>query len=154
MADPNPLDVEQLGQLVEAPMQAVAELHQVLDVVDDGEVDVDQCEEGGVVVGEALAGEELEQVAEVVAAVEGDPIDGVVEDDARGHEELAEARGVDAAVGVAGEVDAALAEELDGVVGEDVLVGVELAEVELPYALLVGGAAGGEIAVLVGECEP
>ena len=54
------------------------------------------------------------------------------------------------------EIDAALAEELDGVVGEDVLVDVELAEVELPDARGGGGGGGaarGEVALLVGEGE-
>lgn len=66
--------------------------------------------------------------------------------------------GVDAVFVVPLEIDAALAQELDGVVGKDVLVDVEFAEVELPDAaarvgFFVVAAAHGKVAVLVGEGE-
>eukprot|EP00268_Persea_americana_P029904 TRINITY_DN288_c2_g2_i1.p2 TRINITY_DN288_c2_g2~~TRINITY_DN288_c2_g2_i1.p2 ORF type:complete len:149 (+),score=17.55 TRINITY_DN288_c2_g2_i1:506-952(+) len=77
---------------------------------------------------------------------------GVVQDDPRRHEELPKAGGVDAPLVVLPEVDPALAEELDGVIGVDVAAHIEFPEIELPDAEPVG-AAGGEVAVLVGEGE-
>ncbi|URE02866.1 hypothetical protein MUK42_07226, partial [Musa troglodytarum] len=152
VADPDPLNIKQLGELVEPPMEAVAELHEMLDVVHGREVYPDEIEEASLGVGEVLASEHLKKVAEVITAVEGDPVDGVIKHDTRRHEELAEAVGVDPLVVVLLEVDAALAEELDGVGREDVQLHVEFAEVELPYAAAVG-AAGGQVAELVGEGE-
>ncbi|URD92539.1 hypothetical protein MUK42_18343 [Musa troglodytarum] len=125
--DPHPLDIEQLGKLVEPPMEAVAEFHDVLDVVHSREVDVDEIEEAGLGVREVLASEKLEK-------------------------ELAKALGINPRLIVLLEIDAALAEKVDGVGREDVLLDVELAEIELPYAATVG-AAGGEGAELVGEGE-
>jgi hypothetical protein len=139
---PDTLHVEELGELVQAAVQAVAELHEVLDVVDGGEVNLHEPEEAGLRVGEGVAGEDLEQVPEVVAGVEGDPADGVAEHDPGGHEQLGEAARVDAALGVAAEVDAAVAEQLDGVGGVDVARVVELAEVELPDAAAAGRCEG------------
>lgn len=62
--------------------------------------------------------------------------------------------GVDAVFVVPLEINPALPQELDGVVGEDVLVNVEFAKVELPDAARAGFvAARGKVAVLVGESE-
>lgn len=58
--------LKHLGKLIQAPMQILAEPHQVLDVKDDWEVDVEQLKEFSLVCRDGLAGQNLEQVAEVV----------------------------------------------------------------------------------------
>jgi len=85
--------------------------------------------------------------------VEGDPVYGIVEHDAGGHEELCEPSRIDAALGVAAEVDAAATEQLDGVGGEDVARVVELAEVELPDAAAAASTEGRQLAARPGEGE-
>jgi hypothetical protein len=154
VADSNPGNVEQLGELVQPAVEAVAEPHQVLYVVYDGEVYLDEVEESRHGVWQVCAGEQLEQVTEIVAAVEGHPAHVGVEDDAGGHEQLSEATGVGSVRSVAGEVDPAAAEQIDGVGGGDVGPGVESAEVELPDAGSAGRAEGWEPAMLVREGEP
>lgn len=133
-------------------MEAVAELHEVFDIVHGWEVNPDQIEEADLGVGEVLASEHLEKVTEIIAAVECDPMNGVIKHDPGRHEELTKPLGVDPFLAVPLEVDAALPEELDGVGSEDVALQVELAEIELPDAA-AAAAAGREVAALVGESE-
>ena len=72
---PHALDLQLLCQLVEAAMEVGAELHQVLDVVHDREERLEQLEKGALGLWQRLAGHQLHQVAEVIAAVEGQPGD-------------------------------------------------------------------------------
>lgn len=85
--------------------------------------------------------------------MEGDPVDGIVEHNAGGNEELGEPSGVDAVLAVLLEVEARFLQELDRVGDEDVPVDVELAEVELPHDGAAGGRGGREIPCIVGESE-
>lgn len=154
MANPNPLDLQQLSELVQASMEAVAKLHEVFYVVHSWEIHVYQIEEAHLCIGQILTRQELQQVPEIVTAVESNPMNVVIQDDPGGHEKLPETVGVDAVFVVPLEINPALPQELDGVVGEDVLVNVEFAKVELPDAARAGFvAARGKVAVLVGESE-
>ena len=47
MTNPNPLDLEQFGELVQPSMQTIAKPHQMLDIIDPREVYVDEFEESG-----------------------------------------------------------------------------------------------------------
>lgn len=78
MADPYPLYIQQLSKLVEPSMEAIAELHQVLNVVNRREVNLDEIKEPDLRLRQVLASEQLEEVTEVVPAVERDPVHGVV----------------------------------------------------------------------------
>jgi len=161
MANPNPLDLQQLGKLVQTAVKAVAELHEVLDVIYGGEIHVDQIEELHLRIGQILTRQELQQVPEIVTAMESNPMNVVIQNDPGRHEKLPETVRVDAVLVVLLEIDPALAQKLDGIVREDVLVHVELPEIELPDAarmrfLVDIPCAGtrGKVAVLVGEGEP
>ena len=59
---------------MEASLQVFARLHQIFHVVDVGEVDLERLEELCLALGQLGVGEDAEQVAEVVAAVKGDPL--------------------------------------------------------------------------------
>lgn len=102
---------------------------------------------------QVLAGEDLDQVAEVVRAVEGDPAHRFVADQPRRHHERGEPRRVNALGAVAVEVDALAAEELDGVGSVGITRHVEVVEVELPDEARGVGAEVGEVAAGVGERE-
>lgn len=159
MANSDPFDLQQLGELVQTAVKAVAELHEVLDVVYGGKIHVDQIEKLRLRIGQILTRQELQQVPEIVTAMESNPMNVVIQNDPGGHEKFPETAGVDAVLVVLLEIDAALAQKLDGIVGEDVLVDVELPEIELPDAARVGivvdvGGTRGKVAVLVRECEP
>ncbi len=66
--------VQQLCQLVQTAMQAgVAELHEVLDVEDDGEEQRQLLKEVGLGRRQRLVRQDLEQVPKVIARVERDP---------------------------------------------------------------------------------
>lgn len=54
MANPNPLDLQQLSELVQASMEAVAELHEVLYVIHSGEIHVYQIKEPNLRIGQIL----------------------------------------------------------------------------------------------------
>jgi len=106
------LDVEVVGEVVEAALEVLAALHHVLDVVDARKVRVHEVEEALLVGRQRRAREDLEQVGKVVARVEAEPLDAVVEHEARRHEQLAERVDVDAALVVLLEVDAAAAQQV------------------------------------------
>ena len=152
MAHANPLNLQQLRKLVQPSVEAVAELHQVLDVIHHRKIHLDQIEEPGLRLRHAPACQQLQEVPEIVPAVEGNPVHGVVQHDPGGHEELPEPVHVDPFLAVLLEVDPALAQQLDRVAREDVFADVELAEVELPDAGALR-AAGREVTILVGESE-
>lgn len=153
VAGPHTLDIKKLTEPAQAAVEVAAEPHEVLDVVEHREVDSDEVKEGGHVVRQVPAGEQPEQVPEVVPAVEGDPLHVGVEHDARRHEQLGEADRVGPLSGEPIEVDAAGAEHLDGVGVGRVGPGVEPAEVELPDAAPAPRPPPREVAALVGEGE-
>merc|ERR1712194_706686 len=70
----NALHLQVLRQLIQSALEAFARLHQELDVVDVGEVELELPKEVVLVLRQRLAREHLEQVAKVVARVEGDPL--------------------------------------------------------------------------------
>ncbi|TYZ66592.1 hypothetical protein PybrP1_002589 [[Pythium] brassicae (nom. inval.)] len=136
------LDLEVLGEAAEAAHLVKVHGH-VLEVERGREVRVQQVEERLLLRRQRRAREHLEQVAKVGRAVERDPLDVVAEHEPGGHEQLAEARDLDAHLLVLGEVDARLLEHLDRVLRVHVLAQAEL-EVELPH-----GYVAHEGAVLV-----
>ena len=75
------LDLEHVGHLLQAALQVLARLHQVLEVVDVREVELEVLEKLGLALGQVLVGEDAEKVAEVVAAVERQPLDVVEQND-------------------------------------------------------------------------
>lgn len=85
--------------------------------------------------------------------MERHPADGVVADQTGAHHELSEAGGVDAGGAVPVEVDAVVAEEVDGVGSVGVTRDVEVGEIKLPDAAVAVGVRVGELAVGVGEGE-
>jgi len=125
----------------------------LLDVVQHREEDLGELQELIQGVGHFPAGEQPEHVAEVVAAVERDPLDVVVEHDPGRHHQLGEASGVDPLGSEAVEVDPAEAEHVDGVGAVGVGALVEAPEVELPDAAPAPRAERRELAGLVGEGE-
>lgn len=150
MADPNPLYIKQLGKLTETAMEIVAELHEMLDVVHCGEEDLDEIKELGLCFREASASDDLKKVAEIIATMEGNPLDVIVENYTRGHEELSKVDRINATFSVLFEIDPAIMQELNGIAGKDVSIDVELAEVELPDAADTI-VAGRKVAVLIGK---
>mmetsp|Transcript_2579 Transcript_2579/g.7594 ORF Transcript_2579/g.7594 Transcript_2579/m.7594 type:complete len:285 (-) Transcript_2579:138-992(-) len=141
-------NIEELCEFVEPALEVVAAARDELDVIDRGEVGAQQVEEGALRLGQRLAGEHLEEVAEVVTRVKADPPHVLVEHHARHHEQLRKVQWVDAVLLVLLEVDARLGEQVDGVLRIEVIVEAEL-EIELP-----GAAAGRQDAVAVAEGDP
>mmetsp|Transcript_16727 Transcript_16727/g.42490 ORF Transcript_16727/g.42490 Transcript_16727/m.42490 type:complete len:350 (-) Transcript_16727:427-1476(-) len=141
------LGAELLGKLVETGFErgALHLGHDVLDVVQAGKVGVQQAEELLLLGGQRRKGEELEQVAKIVTAVERDPLDVLDEDKAGTHKRLAELVHIDPHLLVQLKVDAAPDEKIDRVLGVHVVGEAEL-EVELPARTVVC-----EIAILVGK---
>eukprot|EP00964_Phaeocystis_antarctica_P049726 scaffold28807_cov67-Phaeocystis_antarctica.AAC.18 len=119
---PDALHLQVLGQLVEPALEVLTRLHQVLDVVDLREVELELIEELVLLEGQRPAREHLEQVAEVVARVEGDPLDVVAQHDPRGDEQLRKVNRVDAALLVLRKVEAGALKA-----GQSVLAGVRAA---------------------------
>ncbi|GIX60999.1 peptidyl-tRNA hydrolase, PTH1 family [Babesia caballi] len=125
---PDPLDVQMLRYALQAA--ATRQLYrplvkQELDIVQRGEKVVEQLEEVRLHVGK------------VVAAVEAHPDDVLVHDEAGRDDELPEVRDVNPLALVLVEVDSALFQQLNGVVGIHVALQVEL-EVKLPRRYPVG----------------
>lgn len=93
------------------PAGLVAELlglaEEELDIPETREVEFDEGEEAILGSGEGVVGEEFDEVAEVVAAVEGEPVDVSLADEAGIGEAGAEGAVVDAGFFVAVEIDAA-----------------------------------------------
>jgi len=125
----------------------------MLDVVQHREEGLGELQELIQGVGHFPSGEQPEEVAEVVATMEGDPLDIVVQHDTRRHHQLGEAGGIDPLGRKAVEVDATAAEQVDGVVAGRVGVRVEAPEVELPDAAPPPRAARRERTRPVGEGE-
>ena len=88
--------LEHVRNLLEATLEVLATLHKILDVVDVGEVDLERLEELRLALGKVAVGQHGQQVAEVVARVEGEPLDVVQEDDTGHDEHLREVDGLDA----------------------------------------------------------
>lgn len=78
---------------------------------------------------------------------------GIIQHDARRHQQLGEPERVNALLAVPTEIDPALPQEIDGVAGIGVIFEVEFAEIELPDAA-AAGAAIGEVAEGIREGEP
>ena len=93
----------------------------------------------------------LDQEAQVVEPVEGDP--GPAHSKARSEEVGSEEAGVDAPALVLREVDALFAEERDGLRIVAVVVAVEVAEVELPHVECGRCAESREVSAVVREGE-
>ncbi|KAL8153286.1 hypothetical protein V2J09_011046 [Rumex salicifolius] len=155
VTNPHSLHLQQLGELVQSSMEAVTELHQMLDVIHSWKVSGNKLEKLRLGFRQLPAGQQLQQVAEIVPAVERNPVNVLIQHHPGGHQELPESPGVDPPLVVLVEIDPALSEELDGVAGVHVLLHVELPEIELPDAAsVIVGAACRQIALLVGEGEP
>ena len=125
--------VQQLCDLAESSVQIGARVHEILDVVDDGEIELQQREKVVLLAGQRRAGENLEQVAEVEAGVEADPLDFLVEHDAGSHQPLAEISRVDAVLLVRAEVNARLGQQVDTVLRIRISAQAEL-EVKLLFS--------------------
>ncbi len=136
------LAAENLGEFVQSAVQIVRTLHEILEVVKLGEEELEQLEELAFARRQRQRGEDLEQVAKVVAAVEGNPFHAVVQHESRGDEQLAKGEHVDAAPLVRRKVQAVGGEQVDGVLGVHVVRKIE-GKVELPGGALVRGLAVG-----------
>ena len=75
MLGPDPGDFQLVGDLLQAALEVFARLHEVLDVVDVGEVRLELVEEVGFSLGQVLVGQQVDEVTEVVARVERQPPD-------------------------------------------------------------------------------
>ena len=154
MTNPNSLNLKQLRQLVQTTVETITELHQVLNVVNPREINSNHLKESHLSLRQIPTRQQLQQVTEVVPAVERHPVNILIQHNPRRHQKLRESPRIDAVSFILIEIDPGLAEQLDGVVCEDVGGEVELAEVELPDAVLaVVGTAGREVSSLVGERE-
>jgi hypothetical protein len=157
MASPNTLDTKLFSKLGQPTIQAATafatELHEVLDIVQHREEGFSEFQERFQGLRHVLPGEHPEQVAEVMPTVKSDPLDIVVEHDARRHHQHGEAGGVGALGRETLEVDSTAAEQVDGVTVARVAERVEATEVELPDAGPAPRAARRELAFLVGEDE-
>lgn len=153
MASTESLNLEQLGQTIQSSMQIIAELHEMLDVIEVGKVHPDEVEETTLGGRQAPIHYELEQVTEIIATVEGDPSNVLIQDDPRRHEQLCEAVRVHAPFAVLLEIDATLAQQLDGIGGVSILPDVEFPEIELPHAVSIRAAVW-EVAVFIRKRQP
>jgi len=113
VANPNPLHLQQLCKLVQTAVKAVAELHEVLDVIYSGEIHVYQIEELPLRIGQILTRQELQQVPEIVTAMESNPMHVVIQNDPGRHQKLPETVRIDAVFVVLLEIDPALAQKLN-----------------------------------------
>ena len=66
--------LQHVSDLLQASLKVLTALHQVFDVVDVREVDLEKLEELCLAVGKIDVGEDAEQIPEVVAAVEREPL--------------------------------------------------------------------------------
>jgi hypothetical protein len=153
VAGPDALHVQRLRQLVEPAVQVVAELHQVLDIIQSGEVGPQQVEKLVLARRQILAREQLQQVPEVVPAVKGNPMHVLVQHNPRRHEQLPEPLRVNPPLLVALEIDPALLQQLNRVVRVHVLPEVKLPEIELPHTRLPRPAPR-QRAILIRERQP
>mmetsp|Transcript_19148 Transcript_19148/g.38983 ORF Transcript_19148/g.38983 Transcript_19148/m.38983 type:complete len:293 (-) Transcript_19148:436-1314(-) len=144
---PDALDLKGLCDAVEAAFERLAALHDVLDVEEQREVVGEKREEVALLVRQLRVGQHLDEVAEVEVGVEGDPAHVLAQRQPRHHHEAAKLLHVDSVALVLLEVHPSLAEEVDGVLRENVALEVE-GKVELPRAPLV------QVPVLIGERQP
>jgi hypothetical protein len=66
--------LKHVGHLLQPSLEIFTGLHEIFDIVDVGKVDLERLEELGFALRQLGVGEDAEQVAEVVSAVEGDPL--------------------------------------------------------------------------------
>eukprot|EP00252_Welwitschia_mirabilis_P012917 TRINITY_DN2851_c1_g1_i1.p2 TRINITY_DN2851_c1_g1~~TRINITY_DN2851_c1_g1_i1.p2 ORF type:complete len:140 (+),score=15.54 TRINITY_DN2851_c1_g1_i1:143-562(+) len=90
MTDSNSLDIQQFSQLIQPAMKAVAELHQMLYIINSREVNVDKIEEAGLSRGQSLACQELQKVPKIIAAVKRYPVHSIIQNNPRRHQQLTE----------------------------------------------------------------
>jgi hypothetical protein len=125
----HPHDAQLLCNLLQAAVQ-VKTVHERLDVEDVGDVVDEELFEKLARCRQIFVHHQFDQEAEVLVAVEANPGEAIVEDQARGHDFLGEVERADAVVLEAVEVQAALFELVDGdlslALGVDVPVEVEL----------------------------
>ena len=81
MLGTDPLDLQHVRHLLESALQVLARLHQVLEVVNVREVELEILEKLGLALGKVLVRQDAEEVAEVIAAVERQPLDVVEQND-------------------------------------------------------------------------
>ena len=74
--------LKHVGHLLQPSLEIFAGLHEIFDIVDVGKVDLERLEELSFALRQLGVGEDAEQVAEVVSAVEGDPLHVVQENNA------------------------------------------------------------------------
>lgn len=91
-----------------------------LHVVQTGEIGEQELQKARLVHGQVAASESLQEITEVVARVEGNPLNLVVEDEARHHQELSEVMHVDTKLLELFKVDARRLKEVDAILGEHI----------------------------------
>lgn len=96
-----------------------------LHVVYAGEIGRQHIQEGGLLLREVRAGQGLQQVAEVVAGVEGEPLHVLVQHQPRHHQALAEVVHVDAVLLEPVEVDSRRLQQLNAILSEHVITGMK-----------------------------
>ena len=141
-----PGNLELIGHLLQPALEVLARLHQVFDVVDVGEVQLEQLEKLALRLRQVLVGQQVEEVAEVVARVEAQPLHVLHQDEAGDEHHFGEVNRVNAFLFVLLELNPRVLEQVHRVLGVHVLRQVEL-EVELPG----GGSVLRQFAVLVEE---
>lgn len=95
-----------IGDLLQAALQVLARLHQVFHIVDGGKVQAQILEEVALLRRQILVGQQLQQIAEIVARVKAQPPHVVHQDDARRHQQLGKVQAIDALLLVLFELDA------------------------------------------------
>lgn len=122
-----------LRNILQPALQAPTALHQKLDIVQRRKILAKQRPKLTFLRWQRLAAHNLDQIPEIVPAVERDPLDLVQHDQTGGDEEVAKGVHVDALVRVLDKVNAGFGEEVDGLLRVHVVVEGEF-EVELPGA--------------------
>lgn len=115
MLGANSTQLQLVGHLLQAALQILARLHQILNVEYVGEVDVQQFEKVSFVGGQVLVGEELQEVTKIVAGMEAQPLDVVHQYDAGAHQQFGELNGIDAVFFVFLKLNARILQQIDGV---------------------------------------
>ena len=135
----DPTHIKGLGYPVQPTVETRTVPHQVFHIVNPStKEDSDEFEELAQLARQDSLSQHLDQVSEVVRAVEGDPLDEVVAHEPRRHHQLGEPDRLNAELAVPLEVDPLAPQQLDRVVRVGVTRHVEVVEVELPYVKLVG----------------
>jgi len=70
---PDTVNLQQLSHLLKTAFETLAGLHEILDVVDAGEVEAEQREKILLILWQILTCEDLEEVSKIVPGMEGKP---------------------------------------------------------------------------------